>query len=277
MNVHRTGTTATPRLVLVGLLIFASACRHRPPANVPASAPAPTPPPAPAKATITTAAMLIQAMHDRYAGTWYHTLTFKQKTTLGLPSGGEIVQTWYEAGKFPGRLRIDTDLASKAGVLFAHDSIFNFTGGKLVRADTGLNELVVLGFDVYDQPISRTESILRGLGFDLSRFHEGTWQGTQVYVIGAVRGDTLSKQFWVERDRLLFVRMFENGRQGHTDVRFSKYVPAGRGWVATEVTQLVNGKRRIFEQYSDVRTDVELADALFDPRRWASSPHWAVP
>lgn len=269
---------SAPRLVVVGLLALGTACQHKKAETQPEPAPpAPRTAPVASKAVVADARTLLQAMHDRYAASWYHTLTFTQKTTLGLPSGGEIVQTWYEAGRIPGRLRIDTDLTSKAGVLFARDSIFNFTGGKLVRADTGSNELLVLGFDVYGQPVARTEAVLRGLGYDLSRFHEGTWQGTPVYVVGAVRGDTTSKQFWVERDRLLFVRMIENGRQGHTDVRFTKYVPSGGGWVATEVAQIVNGKRRILEQYTDVRTNVEIGDALFDPRRWATAPHWAAP
>jgi hypothetical protein len=198
-------------------------------------------------------------------------LTFKQKTTLGLPSGGEIVQTWYESARFPGHLRIDTDLRSKGGTLYARDSIYTFSGGKLVRADSGLNELLVLGFDVYAQSAARTMSELRGLGFDLSRFHEGTWQGVPVYVVGAVRGDSTSKQFWVERNRLLFVRMIEQTSQGRSDTRFNEYIQQGNAWIATEVVQLVNGKRRILEQYSEIRTGVALSDALFDPRQWATA------
>ena len=73
-------------------------CRGLSADNTPttASAPAPTrsagPPPAAANA-ITSAAALIRAMHDRYGAAWFHTLTFTQKTTVPLPSGGEIVQT----------------------------------------------------------------------------------------------------------------------------------------------------------------------------------------
>lgn len=279
MKAYPARRSPAPRIVVLALLVVAGACHHKQPPNAPEPVPAaqnPATAPA-ANVTIGSGPTLIQAMHDRYASTWYHTLTFTQKTTLGLPSGGEIVQTWYEAGRLPGRLRIDTDLKSKAGVLFARDSIYNFTGGKLVRSDTGANELLVLGFDVYGQSAGRTEAVLRGLGYDLNRFHEGVWQGMPVYVVGARRGDTTSKQFWVDRDRLLFVRMIEKGRQGHTDVRFSKYVPSGGGWVATEVAQIVNGKRRILEQYTNVRTNVEIADALFDPKHWATAPHWSSP
>jgi len=265
--------SSTPRLAGVGLIVFAIGCHHQPPASKPAPV-TPPPKPAPVAVAVTSASTLLQAMHDRYASTWYHTLTFTQKTTLGLPSGGEVVQTWYEAGALPGRLRIDTDLASKGGALYARDSSFSFASGKLVRSDSTMNELLVLGFDVYAQSPARTAAVLRRLGFDLSRFHEGTWEGTPVYVVGAVRGDTTSKQFWVERDRLLFLRMLENTRQGRADFRFNKYTQFGGGWVAAEVEQFVNGKRRLLEQYSDIRTNVQLNDALFDPAKWATTPHW---
>lgn len=276
MNTLQRVPPSTPRLAVVGLIVFAIGCHHQPPPAAPAPA-APPPKPAPVAVAITSGPSLIQAMHDRYAATWYHTLTFTQKTTLGLPSGGEILQTWYEAGQLPGRLRIDTDLASKSGALYARDSSFSFTSGKLVRSDTTMNELLILGFDVYAQSPARTSAVLRKLGFDLNTFHEGTWEGRGVYVVGAVRGDTMSKQFWVDRDKLLFIRMLENTRQGHADFRFNKYQQFGGGWVAAEVEQFVNGKRRLLEQYSDIRTNVQLNDALFDPAKWATAPHWSKP
>jgi hypothetical protein len=275
MNDLRKRFPATPRLLVVGLIVFGAACHHAQPAAKPA--PAPPRQTAPNPTAITSGPTLIQAMHERHSANWYRTLTFKQKTTLGLPSGGEIVQTWYEAAHLPGRLRIDTDLRSKSGTLFARDTIYSFNGGKLVRADSGLNELLVLGFDVYTQAPARTQAQLRRMGFDLSRFHESTWQGTPVYVVGAARGDSTSKQFWVDRERLLFVRMIEQTAQGRSDTRFNDYAQHGGGWVAAEVVQNVNGKRRILEQYSEIHTGVTLSDGLFDPRQWSTAPHWVSP
>ena len=262
-----------PRLLGVGLVVYAAACHRAPPAPPPA--PVPARPQPPAIVTVDNGPALIKAMHDRYSNKWYRTITFTQKTTLALPSGGQIVQTWYEAAALPGALRIDTDLASKGGVLYARDSSYTFNAGKLVSAAARVNDLLVLGFDVYTQPAPRTESVLEKEGFDLNKLHESEWQGRPVYVVGALRGDTASKQFWVDRERLLFVRLLENGRQGHTDTRFNYYAQYGGGWVATEVVQLVNGKRRLMEQYSGVKTDVPLSAALFDPTKWASAPHWA--
>jgi hypothetical protein len=276
MNALRRVIASTPRLLVVGLIVLGAAC-HRQQRPAP-SAPPPAqtkPAPAPTSAAITGGTSLLNAMHDRYAGKWYRTLTFVQKTTINLQSGSEIKQTWHEAAQLPGKLRIDTDLGAKNGTLYSGDSVFSVTNGKLVRADTGRNALLILGFDVYAQPEGRTMAQLRREGFDLSKFHEGTWQGKPVYIVGALAGDTTSKQFWVEKDRLLFVRMIQRSPQGRSDIRFDKYISAGGGWIAVEVAQYVNGKRRLLEEYTDVKTDVQLSPALFDPRQWATAPHWA--
>jgi hypothetical protein len=272
----RRRSLTTPRLLVVGLIVSIAACHRQQPTITPAPGPSrPSTAPSTAAGAIASGPTLIQVLHDRYAPGWFRTLTFTQKTTVRLPSGGEIAQTYYEAVELPGRLRIDTDLQSKSGVLFARDSSFRFSAGKLVGTDTLLNELLVLGFDIYAQPVARTEAMLRRLGFDLSRFHETTWQGKPVYVVGAVRGDTTSKQFYIDRDRLLFLRVIESTPRGRADTRFSEYVQYGGGWVATEVQQFVNGKRTVLEQYSGVRVNPPIASALFDPKQWSTAPHWA--
>ncbi|MEO7086016.1 MAG: hypothetical protein ABI442_06780 [Gemmatimonadaceae bacterium] len=268
---------AAPRRTVAGLCVFTAvmlgACQG-------SSAPAPAPQPTrgePGPVAITSGPALLRAIHDRYASTWYHTLTFTQKTTLSLASGGEMVQTWYEAGEIPGKLRIDTDLGSKGGVLYARDSTYSFANGKLVKADSGMNELLVLGFDIYSQPVARSETILRHLGFDLSKIHEATWQGEPVYVVGAERGDTVSRQFWATRDNLLFVRELTHTRAGRAEFRFNKYVRSNGGWVASEVEQIINGKRRVLEEYSNIRTNVPLSQGLLDPKQWSTAPHWFKP
>lgn len=253
-----------PRLLVVGSL-FLAACHHRQPEPAPVPAkPAPQRSPAP---QIKDGNELLRAMRDRYPS-WYRTLTFTQTTTLYRPSGGELSQTWYEALSLPGKLRIDTDIDAKSGTLFARDSIFSVSSGKLVHADTGLNELLVLGFDAYTQPATRTAAQLRRLGFDLSRIHEGTWNGREVYVVGAARGDTSTKQFWVDHENLLVTRILERGPRGHIETRFSNYERLGGGWLAMEVLQQVNGKPTLREEYSDPKAGIALNDALFDPRRW---------
>jgi hypothetical protein len=269
MTKHLVSARRVSRALMAGALVLGAACHHQPEPQA-----RPTPVRArPEPERMANGAALIRAMRERYADRWYHTVTFTQKTTLALPDGGDIVQTWYEAGKLPGHLRIDTDLNTKSGVLYA-PGVYAFTNGKLVRSDSTINDLLVLGFDVYTEPAERSERILEKEGIDLSRIHEREWQGRPVYVVGARAGDTTTKQFWVDRERLLFVRLLEHTSRGENDFRFEDYVPAGHAWIAARVVQLLNGKRRTLEEYSDIHTDMALSDALFDPAQWSTAPHW---
>jgi len=226
----------------------------------------------------TTGVDVVRAMHDRYAAVWYKTLTFSQTTTLTLPNGGTLQQQWLEAGKSPGRLRIDTDTANRSGVIYAGDTVYRFTSGKLAAATADMNELLILGFDVYTQPVTRTVDVLRRRGIDLSKVSRGTWEGRPVFIVGATAGDTLSKQFWVDAERLLFVRLVETvttpTATRRVDYRFLKYVPHGDAWVSEEVVGLRDGKPSLHEVYANVQVNVPLDDATFDPKQYATFTPW---
>lgn len=216
-------------------------------------------------------AELVRLMHDRYVAKWYTTLTFTQATQRRTAADTMVHETWYEAMKLPGRLRIDVGASDGDPIiLFARDSIFVRRGGQNLPARAGRNPLLLLGFDVYTQPIERSVSALREEGFDLSKIHEGTWQGRRVFIVGAVAGDTTSKQFWIDADRLVFVRMIgpvAPGRPALEDVRFDQYQPAGDGWLATRVTDTRGGKLVQSEDYSDIRVNVPVADSRLDPAK----------
>ncbi|HET6578566.1 MAG TPA: hypothetical protein VFG66_09595 [Gemmatimonadales bacterium] len=216
---------------------------------------------------------LVRQMHARYAGKWYRTITFVQTTS----HPDRPTETWYEAGTIPGKLRIDvapTD--SMKAIMFVGDSTIVFRGGKRVGAQRGRNLLMTLGFDVYGQSPDTTIAQLEAEGIDLSRLHEARWHGTKVWVVGADRGDTTTSQFWIEQDRLLFVRLIEvrNDPQqpqapSHLlDVTFEQYQPLGKGWVAPAVVIKVNGKEVQREEYREIRADVPLQADLYDTRTY---------
>jgi len=216
---------------------------------------------------------VLRAMRDRYAATWYHTLTFTQRNTATHPDGSEEHSTWLEYAGLPGRLRIEFLPAdSGQGLLFVNDSQYVFRGDTLVNATAFVHPLMVLGFDVYFHPVERTAGRLEGLKFDLAGpVREDSWDGRSVYVVGARAGDLRTRQFWVDKERLVFVRLLEPGRRDPTrinDIRFNKYEPAGRAWVSAEVAFLENGRRVWLEEYTEIKTDVPLAPTLFDARRW---------
>lgn len=90
-------------------------------------------------------------------------------------------------------------------------------------------------------------------------------------MIGAKAGDLRTRQFWVGRERLVFVRLLEPGRRDTTatvETQFNDYQPAGGGWVSARVLFLANGQRRRLEQYADIRADVAIGAEVFDVKRW---------
>jgi len=250
-------------LIAGALLTLAAACAPA----APPSAPAP----------VTSGEGLLRAMHDRYDGRWYRTLSFTQKTTFSPPGQAQRVEMWKEYAMLPGRLRIERGAAADGrGVIYSGDSTFVIQGGRVVRRDASRNALLILGFDVYAQPPERTAAVLREEGFALEPVRMDTWEGRPVYVVGAPAGDLRRKQFWVDAERLVFVRMLEPAASdtSHTeDVRFTRYQPAGGGWIAAEVEIVVNGTRVFHEEYSDIRTDEPLDAALWIPERWSNAPH----
>jgi hypothetical protein len=135
---------------------------------------------------------------------------------------------------------------------------------------------MVLGFDVYADPADKTIGKLQALGFDLAKIREDVWQDRPVYVVGAAAGDSSAAQFWIDRERLVFVRMLEpvgDGSGKIAETQFNRYQPLGKGWVSVEVVFKVQGEMVTKEEYADVKGDVVLPDALFDPEKYAA-PAW---
>lgn len=219
---------------------------------------------------IQTSEQLIKAMRDRYAGKWYKTLTFVQKTTQVKPDT-TLVSTWYEAFSFPGTMRIDMDSIGGSGMMLIGDSLYVFRDGKLTTTRNFVHSLLLLGFDVYFLQPQDMLTKLKGLHFDLSIFREDTWQGRLVYVVGGKQGDLHSPQFWVDKERLLFVRLLEPAGASGTQTRetqFNKYVRLANGWLAPEVVFMVDNKVLMSEEYSELRANPKLDKKLFEPQYW---------
>lgn len=211
-------------------------------------------------------------MHDRYAGKWYPTLAFVQKNTRYLPNGGTDTSTWSEVLSFPGKLRIDVEpRANGNGNIYRNDTVYVFNNGRLVRRARAPHSLLLLGFDVYFIPVERSIAGLREIGFNLSRMHEATWQGRSAYVVGAAAGDLRTRQFWIDRERLVFVRLLEPSRRDTTkisEIRFNRYYQVGGAWLSPEVEFLTDGARDFLEEYTEIKTGVPVDESVFDPGRW---------
>ncbi|MGE5232303.1 MAG: amidohydrolase family protein [Deltaproteobacteria bacterium] len=227
---------------------------------------------------------LLQAMHDAYAGRWFSSLTFTQRTTRPTAEGHDTVATWYESLRFTEaagtQLRIDVgNPATGTGVLYSADSLWVFRGGKQIAARAGGNALLPLIQGVYVQPLARTLVELAPTAVDLSRaVVSGRWRDRPVWIAGAASvDDTISPQFWVDVERKAVVRAILRPVPSAPlmDARLDSLVPLAGGWLATRCEFLVDGKRVQLEEYEGWKANVSLPGSLFDPATWSTAPHWA--
>jgi hypothetical protein len=228
---------------------------------------------------------LLQHMRDAYAGRWYTTLTFTQKTTTRGADGAETVSTWYESLRYTdatgAQLRIDTgDPAAGNGVLYSGDSLRVMRAGKLAATRKGGNALVPLIEGVYMQPVARTvaELVPTAVNLELAVVN-GRWNDRPVWIAGATSpADTTSPQFWVDRERNVVVRAIFVPVPGAPtmDMRLDGVVPVAGGWLATKCTFFVAGVQQQVEEYQDWKANVELPAGLFEVATWTTAPHWAA-
>ena len=230
-------------------------------------------------AKVKTAEDVIRQMQKKHAKSWYKTLTFTQKTTEYQEDGTTKATIWYEAFSAPGRLRIDFDPVKDGnGILFAGNTLYSFKDGKQAVSRPFDHPLLLLGYDDYFLPAAEVVNKLKELKFDFTEMHEDTWQGRPVYVVGAKAGDLHTRQFWIDKENLYFVRLIEPGTKDPTitqETQFNMYARVmGGGWVAPEVIFMVNGKPVVTEEYTDIQGGVALDEKLFDPQHWTTAAHW---
>jgi len=229
----------------------------------------------------TTPAEVLVAMKAQYEGSWYESMTFVQTTIQHSADGSTDTTTWFEAMELPGKLRIDIGEPNSGNTwIFRNDSIYVFSKGTLIDGRPTLHPLLLLGFDAYFINSASLINKLDSLGFDLDLLSDTTWQGREVYVIGAEAGDMEKQQFWIDKERLYFVRLLQIvGPDGSSqqDIQFNRYEPLGDGWVAPEVLFFVDGSLQMEEFYHSMNDGIEFDSRLFSPIQWKSANHWFSP
>lgn len=219
---------------------------------------------------------VVKQMHARYADAWYDTASFTQTITTYHNDAAPTVETGFEQGMFPGKLRIDLGPRDDGHALvMTQGQEYTFEHGTLAGSRPRQNLALVLGFDVYRQAPEITVSQLRKAGIDVSRAHVEEWHGRPAYVVGTANGgDVGHPQFWVDADRLLLVRLImEDSRQPGTqlDMHFLDYRSLHRGLMATKVEVYRNRQLVMQKENGDIKIDVPLDPAVFDTARLADS------
>jgi len=216
----------------------------------------------------------LRRMYNAHTGKWYKGFTFVQQTEFYRNDSLQRTAVWYEAARFPHDLRIDMeDPKNGNAVIYRKDSTYRFQRGQLTRVTAGTNPFTFILGGMYMQPFDTVKAYLQQDGYDLSKGYTTSWQGRKTYVIGALAGDTSSKQMWVDAENLYLVRTMEITRGSHMDARMSGQTRVGNGWSETRVEFYFDGKLRQLEKYSELRPDDHIDERIFDPA-WFGKIHW---
>jgi hypothetical protein len=228
-----------------------------------------------APANITSTESLIEAMQKRYSGRWAKTVTFVQYNTHYKNDSISGTSVWYEAIAYPDKFRIDFGNPSEGNaVIFANDSVFNFKEGQIKASRRQPNNLMLLAGGIYF--LSNIEALqrLKDAGYDITAFHENSWQGKPVYVVGATKGDLQKSQFWIDQKNLYLVRTLTPTPDHHLqEAQFSKHIKSAGGWIETEVLFLNDGKKEQLEEYKELQSNLSLPNDLFNPAFFGKL-HW---
>jgi outer membrane lipoprotein-sorting protein len=216
---------------------------------------------------------VIKEMYKRYKNKWYRKLTFTQQTIFYNEGELDREETWYEVISMPNGLAIKFgELNSGNGITFKSDSQFVWRDDKIVSKTSSVHELLVLGFSVYFDTPEKTIAKLEQSGYDFDHFEIDVKEnGKTEFSIG----DPGRCRFWIDTETFLFTRLERRDKAGNIiETKFNNYQRIGKGWLATEVVFLKNGKPLMTERYKDIKVPKNLPDNILSTTGVFSEVVW---
>jgi outer membrane lipoprotein-sorting protein len=212
---------------------------------------------------------ILKKIHDRYAGKWYKTFSFNQTTEIYRNDSLKRSETWYENIKFPYDFRIDFgNPDSGNAVIFKNDSSYSFIKSQKAGVRPNDDDLLFLLGGMYFYPFDEVTVKMKSFGYDLDKFHEDIWKGMPVYVIGANKNQDSVNQIWIEKENFSPVRLLKYENNTKEEALFENHVKLDGGFTETLVYFYINDKLIQVEKYHDLRANVEIDSAIFDPENF---------
>jgi len=212
---------------------------------------------------------LVQAMYQKYApDKWYRYFTFSQNMEFFRNDSVIKKEVWHEAYQ-PGCLLIKVGSKdSKNGRVYRDFTVYSIQEGKEIQKTPRVHELLLVGLDIYFLKPEHTTRILDSLGYNLSKIRKDKYNGRDVYVAGADKGDTTSRQFWIDAERLYMHRIIYRQKEKINDVVFGDYEKVKGNWIAKTIIFKTDGKLGLIEKYYDIRFPKSIDQDWFDPEKF---------
>ncbi|MBC7695949.1 MAG: hypothetical protein H7141_10950 [Burkholderiales bacterium] len=88
-----------------------------------------------------------------------------------------------------------------------------------------------------------------------------------MYVIGAIKEDTLSNQAWVDKKTFRVIRIIEKmDPESMIDLSFDAFQKSCGGYMETKVTFIRNGKTEQVEEYFNIKQLDKIPDEVINPK-----------
>ena len=213
---------------------------------------------------------ILQKMHNHFAGKWYKTFTFTQKTESYKNDSLIKTATWHEAIVFPDYFRISFgEVKDGNAVIFIKDSSFNFSKGKLVRKGLRGEDLTFLLGGMYFYPFDTVLTKMQKEGYDITKAYESSWEGKKYYVLGAQDEGEKRNQLWIDKEKLFVKRFIKYNNGTKEEGLFGDHVKIGKAWSETSCSFFVNDKLIQKESYYDCVANKTVDLGIFDPYNFA--------
>ncbi|MGE0078967.1 MAG: hypothetical protein AB7S48_13995 [Bacteroidales bacterium] len=212
---------------------------------------------------------LIRMMHKQYLNKWYPSLCFAQNVYNYKNDSLVSTDVWYETYRTPGKLILKfSSWESGNGMIFRNDSLYIFSKGYISNKMLRLHDLIILGFDVYQQKIETTIDQAERMGYNLNLIEKVDLNGNPAWLVG----DSSKLCFWVNASNLLFLKMKRVTANAYREVDFAKY-EIFDGFPVATLIKFYNapGKLNMVEEYFNVRVNCNVDDSVFMPQKFNKS------
>jgi hypothetical protein len=218
---------------------------------------------------------IVQQMYTRHAKNFRKSLSFVQQTNMYRNDSLIRKSTWYEVLVYPDKLRIDIDDPAKGNALFfVNDSLYRFQDGQLKSTGYQPHDLLYVLGGMYSFPLDKVYPKLKAIGYNIGKSFETIWKGRKVIVVGTDKDETESNQFWIDKEKLVTVRILNNKDGEKTETLCEDYIQLGSNLCETSIEFYMNGKLRQTEKYTDVKQNVNIDMQYLDPYKMGQVKFW---
>lgn len=212
---------------------------------------------------------VIRLMKEKYNNSYIQNFTFSQHVVQY--EGDSVINKtiWHEAYSSPNQLILKFDAYDSGnGYIFKNDHIYVMKNNQVESQQKDIHDLLVLGFDVYNQPVQVTIDKLTEKGYDLNKVYETELNGKAVYCVGAENNNDECTRFYIDQEHLLFVKMINPNHPRYREAIFDQFKMVKGKYLATKVIFIANGKPIMTEEYFDMDFPEKLETKIFDPENF---------